>query len=595
MTEPLPVAEQPVRGNGIIVAAALGLLFLFTANIWGYDLWHTDENRFAQVPREMMQSGDYLAPHLNGQPYREKPPLLFWGIALVSAPFGDVSGESARAVLALAALAAVGFTYLLARSMFGDATAAWAALILATSWRFWWQARTVQIDMLLTACTTAALYMLWRWHMQRKRRQLMLLYLAIGLGMLAKGPPAMVFPLLCIITLYWGRKTDRRATHWFLGLGSTILILLAWVIPARMSVASPSGGSVEQGVLNNAYRQTLGRMFEGVSHAQPPWHYLTTLPVDLMPWTFFVPVALVYVWKQRRDSDAHRLLLAWVIPAIVFFSLSSGKRSAYLLPILPAFAVMLAAWWTANRERWSQRATSTARYVMGGVMVLYLLIAFVYFPLRNPDESKRDFCRPLLALTNAGQPYTLYMAAYSRPGYTFYSNHFHTALLNERIEYGPDSVRMQEDQQVLVDAMRELTKAAHLSLSPSLDAERYDEFSDDVRLAQAAWENSAAQPTRERVDAALTELAMRRHDTDPVFVIILERDLLWMSALEPELLEYTVLQYGSLGSRTLVLLGNPAATALNIQPMDAYRPAHPRIKLQHARQNTDSAPEVAAL
>ena len=156
---------------------------LFSAGIRQYDLWSPDEPRFAQAAREMIQRGDYLAPHVNAQPYMEKPPLLFWLMALCSAPFGDVNEFGARMPSVAAGVATVGLTYLLALRVLKDTRLAlWAAIILMTNLRFWWQARFGQIDMLLTACMTAGLYALWRFDEERDRRWLFLLYGAVAAG-----------------------------------------------------------------------------------------------------------------------------------------------------------------------------------------------------------------------------------------------------------------------------------------------------------------------------------------------------------------------------------------------------------------------------
>ena len=94
--------------NRIAIAVLLALAaLLFFVNTWGYDLWPPDEPRFGEVAREMMQSGNYLAPYCNGEPYKEKPPLLFWVISAISMPFGDVTEFSARAASGLAALVVV--------------------------------------------------------------------------------------------------------------------------------------------------------------------------------------------------------------------------------------------------------------------------------------------------------------------------------------------------------------------------------------------------------------------------------------------------------------------------------------------------------
>ncbi|MDQ1300498.1 MAG: hypothetical protein QG637_416, partial [Chloroflexota bacterium] len=320
---------------------AFGAL-LFFVNLGGYDLWPADEPRFGEVAREMMQSGDYLAPHVNGEPYKEKPPLLFWLIATASAPFGDVTEFSARVPSALAALVTVLCTFLLASRLYGPRVAFWSAVVLMTGLRFWWQARTAQIDMVLTACMSAALLSFWMWHTCKNRRWLVAFYAAIALGVYAKGPAAIIFPLLMIFAFFWRKPAERRQIHWVLGTLAVVALIAIWLIPARMAVATGSGESLQSSIGSVVYRQMIGRFFMGVSKAQPPWYYATTIPVDLMPWTLLLPYTLPWVWRRRKEEGAMRLLLSWIVPALIFFSICSGKRAIYILPMFPVFAILIA-------------------------------------------------------------------------------------------------------------------------------------------------------------------------------------------------------------------------------------------------------------
>jgi 4-amino-4-deoxy-L-arabinose transferase-like glycosyltransferase len=111
---------------------ALLAAVLFSVNLGGYDLWPADEPRYAQVAREMLDSGNWLSPTVNGESYLEKPPLLFWSQALVSLPFGDINECTARVPSALSGIVVLVLTYLLARGLFGAQTAFYAALFLLT-------------------------------------------------------------------------------------------------------------------------------------------------------------------------------------------------------------------------------------------------------------------------------------------------------------------------------------------------------------------------------------------------------------------------------------------------------------------------------
>ena len=227
----------------LVLLAGLAALMFFT-NLGGYDLWPPDEPRYAEVAREMRDSGDYLTPRVNNEPYREKPPLLFWCMAAASAPFDDVTEWPARIPSATAGVAAMLLTYLLARRLFNQRTAFWAALIFITLQRTWWQARFGQIDMLLCAFLLLSLYAFWRWHDERRHRWLVLFYAACTAAIYAKGPGVLVFPTLLVIVFYWSQiwemirtRTLRNRegfgkTHLILGMCIVCVLFACWVVPA---------------------------------------------------------------------------------------------------------------------------------------------------------------------------------------------------------------------------------------------------------------------------------------------------------------------------------------------------------------------------
>lgn len=487
---PEPPGGAPFAERTVMIFLAVLSFALFVTNAGSYDLWPPDEPRFAEVAREMLLTGDWLAPRVNGMPYLEKPPLLFWLIALVSLPFGGVTELSARIPSIASAIATVLLTYALARRLYGRRVALWSAVLLMTGARFWWQARTAQIDMLLTACLMLSLFAFWQWHAQRKRSWLLLFYAGMAFGMYAKGPVAVIIPMLMIIAFYWGRRADRRRLHWVLGVLAVVALIALWLIPAR-AVVSPGGAeATSANIAENLYRQTIGRFFLGVSKAQPPWYYLTTLPVDWLPWTLFLPWVVYWAWRRRRDGDAMRLLLAWTLPSLVFFTACSGKRAIYLLPLFPALAILFACgildlldslrtgwrrgiavgWaallqlfaaapWVALRFEpemlapWKpEMAVLSACAGVFGLMTLYralrrgdprfihavmaahmaalmMLAVLLVFPIVNEFKGAKAFCAPVRRAAEAGADFNLYSVGFTREEYVFYAKHFHVPVL----------------------------------------------------------------------------------------------------------------------------------------------------------------------
>jgi len=474
--------------------------FLFFWNIGGYDLWPADEPRFGQIPREILQTGDWLVLRCNGEPYKEKPPLLFWAIAAVSAPVGDVTEWTARFPSGAAALITVLLTFLLASRLYGRYVAWWSAVMLMTMALFWWEARSVRTDMMLTCCMTAFLYAFQVWNDTFSRRAWWGMTAALALGLLVKGPPALVFPALLIVVYYWNRGIERENLRWGLLFGVALIPVLCWLIPARWSLPpDPDAG----GLRDEFMRQVVGRFFLGVSKAAPPWAYLIDIPIGTLPWSLFLPWVLPWVWKRRKADDGTRLLLAWTVPAFIFFSISIGKRNVYLLPIYPAMAILMArsildlmdqpfspwprriGWiwaialgvlaagvlaipFTPFREMWRPSLVVLAlalagcaawmlwlivRYggrrlhiaIAAQFWVLAVLTAHLFFPALNVYKGSGNFCAPLRVLSERasrgeGEDYRLYTIGFSREQYIFYTRHFHTPVLTEmlHIDLGRD-------------------------------------------------------------------------------------------------------------------------------------------------------------
>lgn len=617
------------KSNFRLATLLLFATVLLGINIWGYDLWPADEPRFGQVAREMMRSGDYLAPHVNGRPYREKPPLLFWSIAAASLPFGDVTSASARIPSLIAALSTLVCTFVLAAKLFDGRIALWSIVVLATSTRFWWQARTVQIDMLLTACLTLALLLFWLWFQNGKTSYLVGFYACIGAAVYAKGPPGMVFPLLLILTFFWKDQPGRKRTHWVLGFLGVIMCIVAWLIPARMSVAGSESGALQGDMGSNLFRQTIGRFFLGVSHAQPPWYYVETLAVDLFPWTLILPFTFVYLWKHRGESLELNFLLRWIIPAFCFFSLSFGKRALYLLPLFPAISIIVACsitemldtnastWrrrvvglWsglmavfavapfvillTDYREAWTNnllivsgaaalcsihagfvalrsQGKSLPSLLAGHIALLEILAALIVFPLVNPYKSAREFCEPVRRLSHAEVPFQLYSVGFSREAYIFYADAFHQPLLAELLPMtNADPQDLFASAKIQSRLRKQVSNAAAKVVLESIksitDGER-------AHLSAAVKDALASSDVGAGIAADFETAIMKETQvlaTDPeqpTFVFIREDDLRWLYPIQPDLQAYTVVHAASVGARDVVLLANgPALRLLEAHP-----------------------------
>jgi 4-amino-4-deoxy-L-arabinose transferase-like glycosyltransferase len=316
-----------------VVAGAL----LFLPGLGSRDLWNPDEPRYAEVAREMVDSGEYFVPYLNGEVYSQKPPLLFWAIALAGRLRGGIDETAARLPSALAAIAALVLVLRLGVRLVGERAGWFALAAFATCSKILWQGRIGQIDMLLVALVTLGVWFWVRAETEARPRLVLLFYVAAGLATLAKGPVGLLPPLLSILA-YLGLRRDRAGLRRLrVGTGLVIWagIVLLWLLPAGLH-----GG--EEYLRQIVLRQNLTRYADPWHHFQPFHYYLTVLPADFFPWSLLLPGALVAAWRGRRDERRGGLLFAacWVAVTLLFFSLSPAKRTVYILTLYPGLALL---------------------------------------------------------------------------------------------------------------------------------------------------------------------------------------------------------------------------------------------------------------
>ncbi|MGJ3261271.1 MAG: ArnT family glycosyltransferase [Rhodospirillales bacterium] len=307
-----------------------------------------DETRYLAVAWEMWLRGDFLVPHLNGEPYHHKPPLLFWLMTAGWSVFG-VNDWWPRLVAPLFALAALYGTGRLARLIWPDeAEAARLAPMILAGAAFWAVFQTLTMfDMMLATCTLAGIagvVAAWRnggiggW---------IVTALAVGIGVLAKGPAILLHILpVALLAPWWGRTLPGGPDvplvtwkAWYLRLFLSVLagaaIALMWAVPAGIR-----GGEEYRNMI--FWGQSAGRIVESFDHARPFWWYAALLAPLLLPWLVWPRLWRAVRAKGALSDGGYRLLIAWMVPAFVTFSLISGKQLHYLLPEFPAFALLFA-------------------------------------------------------------------------------------------------------------------------------------------------------------------------------------------------------------------------------------------------------------
>jgi 4-amino-4-deoxy-L-arabinose transferase-like glycosyltransferase len=327
-------------GPAIFAAAAL----LFLAGLPAHDLWHVDENRYAEVARVMTLPGaDLLVPHLNGQVYPEKPPGFFWAVAWLHGGLGLELPLAAKLPSVLGAALAVLAVFGIGRRLYGRSAGLAAALALATGVGLGGLARRAQLDAFLTAFTTLAA---WAWvegafaprSPAARRGFYTSACLLAGLGVLVKGPVALMVPGSAILVQrIWQEGRRALRSPWL--LAAPLLALLPVALWLAAATADAGRGYFDTIVLGRGIGHALGR----VDKVRPFWFYLGVFPVGALPWTFLLPAAgLAFArWRRAEEQAADRFALAWLLVPLALFSLSPAKRNLYLTPVYPALALWL--------------------------------------------------------------------------------------------------------------------------------------------------------------------------------------------------------------------------------------------------------------
>lgn len=336
-----PRASDARTHRAVLALISLGIL-LFALR--PRELWGVDESIVGTIVREMLVDGHWLVPHVNGEVYADKPPLYYWLAALPVAASGTLTPLWFRLPAALSAIGCLWLTYALGTRLAGRATALVAAVVLATSPLYVVSAQLARMDMLLTLLITASLYCFVRGLQEpaRRRRWFLAIYPLAGLAFLAKGliGPVVVAAVIGGVALW--QRDWRLVLRLEPGWGALLagLVILPWLVPA----AREAGLAYVHDLI---VRQSFGRAIHSFAHDRPFYYYLYAFPPTFLPWVFYLPGALVLLWRRWNRSDWRLgLLMSWTAGLFLLFSTVSGKLVVYLLPLLPAAALMVAIVWS---------------------------------------------------------------------------------------------------------------------------------------------------------------------------------------------------------------------------------------------------------
>ncbi|MBI2360401.1 MAG: glycosyltransferase family 39 protein, partial [Deltaproteobacteria bacterium] len=355
----------------VILLVTCGILYF--PNLGTIPFYDKGEPREALVVQEIVYQGEWLLPLKRGDAIPSKPPLFHWFGAFVSLARGQVTEATVRLPSALFATLGVLLLYLLGRRIFDPSVAFLGAVILATSFLYQKQAVEARVDMTLTffmSLTLALFYLVYQGLVTRPVWTYVF-FLLLGVSVLAKGPVGAVLPAIIVGAFLGARKRwkflSRLCFH--KGVILTLLVAVSWY-----GIALGIGG--EDFFRRQILQENLQRFFVygegGTGHQKPFYYYVPYLFLAGLPWSVFLPFLFLDYFKGRAFAADHSLyLILWAGLILLFFSLSSGKRWVYLLPLYPALSLLIAQWLTqpAHWERMANLGLQSVGW-------LFLLIGF---------------------------------------------------------------------------------------------------------------------------------------------------------------------------------------------------------------------------
>ena len=349
--------DRPARTLSILILLATAGLYLVRL---GDRAVVSEEARWATVAREMAASGDYLHPTMNARPYPDKPAGSYWLILLAARLTGDTDELAARLPAAVAGVLGVGLVMSLGRRLHGPAAGLAAGAVLATSYGFAFYSRRATAD---TETATGVLAAVWLYQRCSGRGGpwVVGLWLLMAGVSLLKGLPGMALPV-AVFLLHGGRAARWLLTPWTL----LAVPLAAGVYFAPFVLA----GGADAG-LGMVWRENVRRFVAPHNHAGPVWLYAAAVWVLAAPWAAFLPAALV----PAKGDDRLAQVYFWAV--FLLFTASASRRSYYLLPVLPAVALLVGRVLTAPDLPPLARRLRAAGWAVLGVAAVAIGLAAV--------------------------------------------------------------------------------------------------------------------------------------------------------------------------------------------------------------------------
>jgi 4-amino-4-deoxy-L-arabinose transferase-like glycosyltransferase len=426
-------------------------LFFVAAALLAFVRFHVplqepQESRYAEIPRQMLVDNRWLIPVLHGEPYLDKPPLLYWCVMASYLVFG-VHDWAARLVPCLVTFLTISITYYWGRRVLGASGGFLAGMILALSVRFIYLSRMLTMDALLCLCAVSALCGAhlalssgqFRW------RAWLLSASACGLGLLTKGPVAFVLVAVPVLAFSLMNKQGVRPRigAWLPYVGLAAGIAAPWYL----AVIASDPEFIEYFF----WKHNVERFTTPFDHQEPFWFYGPEILGGMLPWTLLAPWIVYKLLRRSEPDTCGTFFLVAGVWCVLFFSLAGCKRPSYVLPAMPLLALALASYavsWLSHADKsaigkqqsalggWWWRRTALAPWILCGMLPFCLLLGGLYFflPGHARHFSMRGQVRSLASLC---EDPSIRVACYPRgwDSVSFY-------LQREDVKvYGPDARR----------------------------------------------------------------------------------------------------------------------------------------------------------
>lgn len=370
------------------IALAIGFAVLWLATLADRKLLNPDEARYAEISREMLVTGNWITPRLNGLKYFEKPPLQYWATAIAFKALGPTE-FAARLWCGLTGLAGVLLVGWAGARWFGRSAGILASCVLASSLMHFALGHTNTLDMGVTFFLFAAVVAFVNaqqapMHSRAARNYMLVAWGAAALAMLSKGVIAVALPGLTLIVYSIVQRDVQIWRRLHIVPGSLLFLAIAGPWFVAVSIANPE-------YLNFFFlHEHLERFLTDVhERVEPWWYFLPLLFAGALPWTSFAVAAVTNAWRTKTPAtpgiEIHRFLIVWIGVITAFFSFSHSKVAPYILPVYPAMALLIGDYlMRATNQTLRRHAVGIA--VLWAAACVYLLIASPSIRVVSPEQ-----------------------------------------------------------------------------------------------------------------------------------------------------------------------------------------------------------------